>query len=245
MVQSIQKTKEEVLECLQEGEITLQGQFVLGYNYTFLVEVDGGQVPIKAVYKPDKGQQPIWDFPLYRLSRREVAAYLVSDALGWDLVPPTVLRKSSLLGAGSIQLYVDHDPNQHYFTFSDDIRANLQATTIFDLLINNADRKGGHILLDPSNRIWLIDHGLCFHEEDKLRTVIWDFAGESIPTDLLEDLKQFLQELGELGPVVESLSSLILDSELSALRSRCGRLIHNPYFPYPPSDRRYIPYPPV
>ena len=195
MESSSHTSKEEILDTLLHGEITLQGQFVLGYNYTFLVEVEGNEFSLKAVYKPDKGQQPIWDFPDYNLSKRETAAYLVSDYLGWDLVPATVLRKTGPLGPGSIQLYVDHDPNQHYFTFSENTRARLQPTALFDILINNADRKGGHILLDSSNKIWLIDHGLCFHEEDKIRTVIWDFAEQPIPENLIFDLKQFEQSL--------------------------------------------------
>jgi len=237
--------KEGILNTLQEGEITLQGQFVLGYNYTFLIEVMGEKDPLKAVYKPDKGQQPIWDFPDYHLSRREVAAYLVSDSLGWDLVPATVLRNNGPLGPGSIQLYVDHDPNQHYFTFDEITRSNLHTTALFDLLVNNADRKGGHILLDSADKIWLIDHGLCFHEEDKIRTVVWDFAGEPISSDLAEQLARFQQTLVTPGPFLESLSVLINKEELIALRSGCQQLIQSPFYPHPPSDRRYFPYPPV
>jgi uncharacterized repeat protein (TIGR03843 family) len=242
---SIQLDKEDILHTLLKGDITLQGQFVLGYNYTFLIEVGEKQNTLKAVYKPDKGQQPIWDFPDYNLSQREVAAYLVSDSLGWDLVPPTVLRKKGPLGSGSIQQYVDHDPNQHYFTFDDPTRSKLRPTALFDILINNADRKGGHILLDPNNKIWLIDHGLCFHEEDKIRTVIWDFAGEPIPADLLADIKQFQQTLDTHGSLLESLSALIIKPEMDSLRSRCRQMIKSPFFPQPPTDRRYFPYPPV
>jgi hypothetical protein len=242
---SIHTNKEKFLDILREGEITLQGQFVLGYNYTFLIEVGDKDFSQKAVYKPDKGQQPIWDFPDYNLSRREVAAYLVSDSLGWDQVPATVLRKTGPLGPGSIQLYVDHDPNQHYFTFNEDTRSKLHSTALFDFLINNADRKGGHILLDSSKKIWLIDHGLCFHEEDKIRTVIWDFVEQPIPKNLLADLEQFEQALETPGTVLKSLSRLINKPEMSSLRSRCQQLIASPIFPHPPSDRRYFPYPPV
>jgi streptogramin lyase len=120
------------------------------------------------------------DFPRASLARREVAAYLVSEALGWRLVPPTVYRKDGPIGSGSLQLFIEHDPGYHYFTFSDADRQRLHPVAIFDLLINNADRKGSHLLLDPDGHLWLIDHGLCFHREDKLRTVIWDFAGEPI-----------------------------------------------------------------
>ena len=241
----IHTNQEKVLDTLQEGEITLQGQFVLGYNYTFLVEVGDNDFSQKAVYKPDKGQQPIWDFPEYNLSRREVAAYHVSDYLEWDLVPATVLRKTGPHGSGSLQLYIDHDPNQHYFTFYENTRSRLQSTALLDILINNADRKGGHILLDSSNKIWLIDHGLCFHEEEKIRTVIWDFAGQPIPNKLLADLKKFEQALETQGTVLKFLSRLISEPEISSLRYRCQQLITAPIFPPPPSNRRYIPYPPV
>ena len=114
-------------------------------------------------------------------TRRKAAAYLVSEALGWRLVPPTVYRQQAPIGPGSLQLFVEHDPEYHYFNFKEADRQRLRPVALFDLLINNADRKGSHVLLDPNDHLWLIDHGLCFHREDKLRTVIWDFTARQFP----------------------------------------------------------------
>jgi uncharacterized repeat protein (TIGR03843 family) len=172
-----QSTPEDELiqKILLTGEIELQGQFVLGNNYAFLVKVTKDGETCQAVYKPSRGEQPLWDFPEESLSKREMAAYLVSQALGWNLVPATILRKEGPFGIGSLQRYIEHDPNYHYFNFIDEDRARLHPAAVFDLLVNNADRKGSHILVDHEKKIWLIDHGLCFHEEEKLRTVIWAF----------------------------------------------------------------------
>ncbi len=135
-----------------------------------------------AVYKPRDGENPLWDFP-GGLDRREVAAYDLARLLDWPLVPPTVLRADAPRGAGSVQLFIEHDPAQHYFELreGDAHDMALVQMAVFDLLVNNADRKGGHVLLDPSGHIWGIDNGLCFHEEQKLRTVIWDYAGTRVP----------------------------------------------------------------
>ena len=169
------------LDILSKGELAIKGEFLWGSNYTFLVDVHSEKGELAAVYKPTRGVRPLWDFPDSSLARRETAAFLVSEALGWRLVPPTILRKKGPLGAGSLQIFVEHDPEYHYFNFSEEDRQRLRPVAVFDLLVNNADRKGSHILLDPDRRIWLIDHGLCFHTDDKLRTVIWDFVGEPIP----------------------------------------------------------------
>lgn len=150
------------------------------------------------------------------LAHREAAAYLVSEALGWGLVPPTVFRKDGPAGAGSLQLFVEHEPDYHYFNFSNEDRQRLRPTVLFDYLINNADRKGSHLLIDPENWLWLIDHGICFHEEDKLRTVIWDFCGEPIPEELTAALQQFSQELAG-GDLTAGLSRHLHDREVHAL----------------------------
>ncbi len=166
---------------LENGEIELKGQFTRGANYTFLVNVAYEGSEILAVYKPERGEQPLWDFPENTLARREVCAYLVSQALGFGMVPFTLLRDGPL-GPGSLQQYIDHDPNYHYFTFKPAELERLRPVVLFDLLVNNADRKGSHILVQKRTRkLYLIDHGLCFHVEDKLRTVIWDFAGRAHP----------------------------------------------------------------
>lgn len=187
--------REDLIEVLSTGRIDLAGRFVWGSNHTFIAEVAADAIRLKAVYKPAAGERPLWDFPSQTLAQREVAAYLTSVALGWQLVPPTVLRSDGPAGGGSLQYFVDVDPERHYFTFSPQERQLLAPAALFDVLINNADRKGGHVLLGPHNQVWLIDHGVCFHEEYKLRTVIWDLAGRPIAPELLRDLKDFLNRL--------------------------------------------------
>ncbi len=235
----------QILTILQSGEMTLRGQFVHGSNYTFLAAIVQEGVEYPAVYKPVRGEQPLWDFPAGTLSGREVAAYLVSEALGWRLVPPTVYRRKAPLGAGSVQLYIEHDPEYHYFSFTPEDKQRLRPVVLFDLVVNNADRKGGHILLDRDQRLWLIDHGICFHVEDKLRTVIWDFAGEPIPTDLLADLTRLLNELEQNGPVVEQLHPYLSPAEIRTMQRRTRRLIEQGCFPHPTPSRRPYPWPPV
>ena len=228
---------------LEHGEIELKGRFMYGSNYTFLASVkyEGQEIP--AVYKPLRGEQPLWDFPEASLAGREVAAYLVSEALGFGFVPLTILRDGPL-GPGSLQQYVEHNPNLHYFTFKPADRQRLRPVALFDLLVNNADRKGGHILLQKrTRRIFLIDHGLCFHAEDKLRTVIWDFAGEDLPPELISALEVFRSALHP-GLSAE-LQQVLTPQELAALEARLEALLATPVFPAPPEDRRSFPYPPV
>jgi uncharacterized repeat protein (TIGR03843 family) len=231
-----------ILNTLQTGELELKGQFTWGSNYTFLVTV-GSQ--LEGVYKPQRGEQPLWDFPDETLASREVAAYLVSEALGWGLVPPTVLRTDGPFGAGSLQLRVQHDPEQHYFTFDAATKARLRPAAAFDLIVNNADRKGGHILLDGAGQLWLIDHGICFHEEYKLRTVIWDFAGELLPADLLADIGRLAAALHPSGEFEALLGAYLSVGELAALRARIAALLADPVFPAPPEGERNTPWPPV
>jgi uncharacterized repeat protein (TIGR03843 family) len=236
---------ETLHSVLLRGEITLQGQFMLGSNYTFLVNVSNEEQVVPAVYKPSKGEQPLWDFPENSLAWREVAAYIVSEALGWNFVPYTLLRDEGPFGPGSLQQYIDYNPNYHYFTFKDEDKARLRPVVLFDLLINNADRKGSHVIIQKRTRkIFLIDHGLCFHEEDKLRTVIWDFAGESIPSELIADIEKFREALST--PDLRSTLELYLTSaELAALEARAAALITSGVFPPLPKDRRAFPYPPL
>jgi hypothetical protein len=230
---------------LENGEIELKGQFTRGFNYTFLVNVCHEGSEILAVYKPGRGEQPLWDFPENTLAGREVCAYQVSQALGLDLVPFTLLRDGPL-GPGSIQEYIDHNPNYHYFTFKLPELDRLRPVTLFDLLINNADRKGSHILVQKRTRkLYLIDHGLCFHAEDKLRTVVWDFAGQPIPPDLLATLSTFQAELAGSGDLPATLGQYLNPQELAALRSRAEALLAAGQFPFPPEDRRAFPYPPI
>src|SRR5512138_3855131 len=232
-----------LLEALSQGEIDIKGQFMLGSNYTFLVNVHHEGEEIPAVYKPQRGEQPLWDFPSESLAGREVAAYLVSEALGFCFVPLTILRDGPL-GPGALQQFIDFNPNYHYFNFKEEDLGRLRPVALFDLLVNNADRKGSHILVQKRTRkLFLIDHGLCFHSEDKLRTVLWDFAGEAFTPDMIDSLRIFRAKLAS-GLAIQ-LSAYLLPDEIAALNKRAALLLAECKFPDPPEDRRAYPYPPL
>jgi uncharacterized repeat protein (TIGR03843 family) len=230
---------DQIISILSHGKINVTGRFLWGSNYTFLTEVKSEGESVAAVYKPSRGERPLWDFPRETLAAREVAAYLTSQALGWDLVPPTVLRKEGPAGLGSLQLYVDVDVEHHYFTFSDEEKQRLRPVALFDLLINNADRKGGHVLMSPDGHIWSIDHGICFHQEDKLRTVIWDFANEFIPEDLIADTQMFYDRLVNDTELQQRYIDLLSEGEFHALIRRTERMLEDRCFPEPFTDRPY------
>ena len=232
-----------VIDVLQNGEITIKGEFVWGSNYTFLTEVCQDSEKLLSVYKPSRGERPLWDFPAASLARREAAAFTVSEALGWQLVPPTVYRKKAPIGPGSLQLFIEHDPELHYFNLDEVDRQRLRPVVLFDLLINNADRKGSHLLFDEHHHLWLIDHGICFHAEDKLRTVIWDFAGEPIPEPLCSDVQEFLLKLKSQDEPYLQLQSLLSHKEIKALVSRAEQLLSLGRFPEPDPDQRSFPWP--
>jgi uncharacterized repeat protein (TIGR03843 family) len=236
---------DDILTALKQGVLAVQGEFLWGSNYTFLVQVEHEGIKRGAVYKPAKGERPLWDFPAATLAHREVAAYLVSEALGWKFVPPTVYRERGPIGPGSLQLFIEHDPEYHYFNFEESDRQRLRPVVLFDILINNADRKGSHILVDAEDRLWLIDHGICFHVEDKLRTVIWDFAGESLPGNLCEDISKFIKLMHEPSRYAEKLTEHISKEELRALIARADRLLASGRFPDPHASRRFQPWPPL
>jgi len=204
-------------------------------NGTFLAEATLQTHTLPAIYKPARLERGLWDFP-DGLWRREVAAYHLSLALGWTMVPETVTRSDAPLGAGSVQRFVDADFEQHYFTLMEDPGNHLalQRMAVFDVVANNADRKGGHCLLDADGQIWGIDHGLCFHAQFKLRTVIWDFAGQAIPDALIEDLGRLAS-----SDVDSSLGDLLHADELAALRRRADALVAHPHFPHPRADHPY------
>jgi uncharacterized repeat protein (TIGR03843 family) len=178
-----------------------------------------------------------------------VAAFLVSEALGWNFVPATVYRMNGPLGSGSLQLYIEHDPEYHYFNFSTEDRQRLRPVVLFDMLINNADRKGSHILRGGDNHLWLIDHGVCFHVEDKLRTVIWDFVGEPVPESLCSDLWSFREKLmpsnGKPSALTEKLLMYINHREIKALSKRAEWLTEIGIFPPPDPGRRAFPWPQI
>ncbi|HPS32393.1 MAG TPA: SCO1664 family protein [Anaerolineaceae bacterium] len=234
------------LRVLQHGQVSLLGQFTRSSNFTFLVECTLEAHSLRAVYKPARGQQPLWDFAAETLPKRETAAYLLCRAIGWDFVPPTVYRTEGLpAGEGSLQWFVEHDPEQHYFTLTEAERASLQPLALFDLLANNADRKGGHILRDEAGKLWAIDHALCFHAETKLRTVIWDFAGQPLGEALLNSLDALNLRLSPGQPFLREISRYLSAAESDSLRERCQKLLADGHFPFPAEDRRAFPWPPV
>lgn len=233
-----------ILDILLTGEMDMVGLLPWGSNYTFLVNICQDPEEMQAIYKPRKGERPLWDFPRGTLCRRERAAFLVSEALNWHIVPPTVLRDGPH-GLGMVQYFVDHDQDRHYFNLDGPFKPALQQFALFDVLANNADRKGGHVLLDNSGRLWSIDHGICFHVEYKLRSVIWDFAGEPIPAGMLADLTRLNHLLqAEADPFAVEMADLLSHRELRALRRRTTRLIEQERFPQPGPGRHY-PWPPV
>ncbi len=233
------------LNILAQGEVSITGEFLWGSNYTFAVEISSGDQVLQGVYKPTRGERPLWDFPRATLAHREVAAYLVSEALGWSFVPPTIYRKDGPIGPGSLQLHIDHDPEYNYFSFSKTDLGRLRPVAIFDYLINNADRKGSHVLFDGDDQMWLIDHGITFHQEQKMRTVIWDFAGEPIPEQLCSDLVQFESQLLEGTQFRDSLGKYLVLQEIAALAKRNRNLINSKKFPDTHPNRRPYPWPPV
>ncbi len=220
--------------ALAHGTVEVTGRLPWSSNFTFLVAIEHGDETVQAIYKPLEGEQPLWDFPA-GLFRREVAAYALAEALGWPNIPETVVRQDAPFGIGSLQRFVAADFEEHYFSLlaDDSNHEALMAIAAFDVIANNADRKAGHCLVDGDQRLWAIDHGLCFHREEKLRTVIWDFAGEAVPETLLVDLARLAGDL----PLV--LPNLLAPEEVTAVAERITRLLDEPTFPEPTSERQY------
>ena len=243
------------VDVLLEGEMEIEGRMPWSSNATFLVhlrvaddvseDVSEGAVDretdrqsVKAIYKPYKGERPLWDFPA-GLYRREVAAYELAVLLGWEIIPRTVLREGPF-GIGSVQTFVDADFSEHYFTMMESrpsVHHHFRRMATFDLIANNADRKGGHLLLRAEDdTVWGIDQGLCFNVEPKLRTVLWDFAGEKIPKHLRADVERVASmQPGALG----ALDELLTDDEIATMLERARRVVDRPFFPHPKSDYAY------
>ena len=225
------------LDILRSGQVEVLGRMPWSSNATLLVEVRHEGTCLRAVYKPRRGERPLWDFPA-GLDRREVAAYELSAWLGWDVVPETVLRDDDALpfGVGSLQRFVPFDVEAHYFTLLEDPARHGALRTIgcFDLLANSADRKGGHCLAGDDGRIWAVDNGLTFHCDPKLRTVIWDFASESIDAGLLRGVRRVAEEGGPA-----SLAGLLDDDERAALVDRAVAVLDSGTFPIDTTGRCY------
>jgi hypothetical protein len=208
-------------------------------NATLLAQVSDGDLTGLSVYKPRRGERPLWDFPSGTLCLREYAAAVVDAALGWNLVPPTVLRDGPA-GFGAVQLFVEEqecdDPHELLEARPDDLRR----IALFDVLINNADRKAGHMLVDTSGHLWSVDHGICFHDEPKLRTVIWAFEGEPLPDALARDVERLRTE----RRAFEQLGDLLAVEEVDAFCRRIDRLLRTRRYPSPGAGGHHVPWPP-
>jgi hypothetical protein len=226
-----------LVHLLANGKIRRLGLLGGATNYTFLVDVFDSERSIQAVYKPRRGERPLWDFPQGTLHLREVAAYRLAEALGWPDVPATVLRDGPA-GIGAVQAFVDADPNAHFFTLQAERLDDFRPVAAFDVMANNADRKSGHCLLGRDGRIWSIDHGLCFGTRAPLRSVIWDFAGQAIPGQLMADIERVTDELRS-GPLRESMTELLSEWEVDATAARAETLVQDGVFPYPGAGRAH------
>lgn len=235
------------LQLLSAGRVELLGRMPRSSNATFLVQVssNGTDAPggtgasaraaARAIYKPEAGERPLSDFEP-GLYRRERAAYVLSEWLSWDLVPPTVVREEAPLGIGSLQWFIDCDFREHYFTLYEEApgtHPDLVRMALFDYVANNTDRKSGHVLRGRDGRIRGIDHGLCFSAAFKLRTVIWEFAGDPVPNGLLADIGPLADE------VPSELAELLDDDEVAALRRRVRRVLHDRVLPVDHTGMRY------
>ena len=223
-----------IVHALEHGDITIVGRMPHSSNATFLVAVQCGETSTQAIYKPLRGERPLWDFEP-GLHRREIAAYLLSQAMGINMVPPTVLREGPL-GEGSLQHFIDADVEQHYFTIfeqREDLHDQLRAMCVFDIVANNTDRKAGHCLLGLDDKVWGIDHGVCFAADFKLRTVIWEFGGEPLP----DHLRAAIEPLIETIPL--NIATLLSSDEVSALQERVQWLCEGGAFPIDRSGSRY------
>ncbi|HVL98303.1 MAG TPA: SCO1664 family protein [Egibacteraceae bacterium] len=237
------RTDENVLPLLAEAPLAVRGYLTEASNHTLLVRVGEKRDRLHAIYKPRRGERPLWDFPHGTLCRREVAAYAVSEFLGWRIVPPTVLREGPL-GLGSVQLFVPHDPSRHYFVLVEDPQHHppLARMAFFDLLVNNADRKGSHVLHGGDGHIWGVDHGLTFHVRTKLRTVIWELGGTPLPAALRADLARLRRAVAQpADALVQQLEELLSPTEIEVLGLRAAALTE--VAALPDVDERHRPYP--
>jgi uncharacterized repeat protein (TIGR03843 family) len=246
--------EQATLDLLAHGQLEIEGRLVDASNATLYCTIRTAGRPqrkqkaprtaIACVYKPIAGERPLWDFPPGTLAGREVAAYVVSRAAGWDVVPPTVMRDGPF-GPGMCQLWIDHDPGVDLIALSRRTdHAGLRAMAVFDAVVNNADRKIGHLLPVADGLLYGCDHGVCFAEDYKLRTVLWQWRGKSLPRRAMEALRRLNAQLTEGGLTAE-LSTLLTASEISATKVRVETLLEHRVHPYPPADWPAVPWPPI
>ncbi len=239
----LELTPAAIARVLEAGDLEIAGRMRYSSNATFLVEATLDDITISAVYKPRRGERPLWDFPDGTLCRREVAAYELSVGLGWGIVPVTVMRGDGVLGEGAVQQFVDHDPDEQYFTLLAGREDEFQRFAAFDVLANNTDRKGGHCLRDRQHDAVVgIDHGLTFHPMWKLRTVIWDFAGMPLPGTIADDVCRARAEL-DGGPLGRRLGALLAPHEIEAVAERADALVRAGAFPEPDAGYHSVPWP--
>ncbi|MBM3718954.1 MAG: SCO1664 family protein [Actinobacteria bacterium] len=222
----------DLVTVLEQATIRVIGRMPNSSNATLLVEICG--TDLRGIYKPLAGERPLWDFDP-GLYLHEVAAWRLSEALGWGLVPPTVVCQGPH-GEGSLQLFVEFNGSEHYFTLLEnhpDLHDDLRRMAILDIIANNTDRKGGHVLLGLDGRLWGIDHGVCFSPEFKLRTVIWDFAGETIPDEWIAAFEPWTES------VPDTIAEVLTHDEVEAMRERIGWLVDNRVLPAPESRYQY------
>ena len=239
-------SKADVRARLAAAPLDAKGFIATASNHTLLCVLGDGADGLAAVYKPRAGERPLWDFPSGTLCQREVAAFEVSDALGWGLVPPTVLRDGPM-GPGSVQLFIPHDPERHYFVLVEDEAHHeaLVRLAVFDLLVNNADRKGSHVLAADDGRLLGVDHGLTFHVAQKLRTVIWELGGAAVPEALRADALRLADALTAGGDLAERLAALLDDDEVAMLARRAAGVAELAALPDVPREARPYPWPPL
>ena len=226
-----------ICKIIRNGEIVSCELAPVGSNYTFLVQLQLDDLASLAIYKPRDGESPLWDFPRGTLYKREYAAYLLSQILGWDFIPFTIIRDGPY-GIGTVQRFVEHDPKQNYYTLTDDNKPQLKTIACFDLVANSTDRKPNHLILDAGGKLWSIDHGLTFHADTKIRTVIWDFSGESIPKRLLSDLRNLGEQLQNPEDRLKELLELLHPQEATALERRIDWILTEGVYPGLPGRYR-------
>jgi uncharacterized repeat protein (TIGR03843 family) len=232
---------ESVLSVLRDGPLEVVGRLVEASNATLFCRIDAGAQSCPVVYKPIAGERPLWDFPVGTLAYREVAAYLVSEATGWRIVPPTVIRDGPF-GPGMCQLWIDTDETIDQYELSQSRHPQLRRMAVFDAVVNNADRKGSHLLPTADGHVYGVDHGVCFSAEDKLRTVLWQWRGQPLPDDAAEVLTVLVDDLAaDLGA---ELTELLSPREVAMTRRRAARLLRTGRHPQPSHDWPPLPWPP-
>lgn len=231
----------EDFPILATGTIKVEGRLVDASNATLLIEIELSGAVERAIYKPISGERPLWDFQSGTLAFRERAAYLISEAMGFHLVPLTILRDGPF-GLGAVQMWIEIDESVDLALYFREVNENLRKVALFDAVINNTDRKIGHLLPSPTGELFICDHGVTFHEEDKLRTVLWQWSGQPLHEDELETLRTLYNSID--NQEIEELPELLSVSEIEALLFRIERLISEARFPEPSPDWPAVPWPP-